>query len=249
MNAIITGMEGQDGHYLAELLRSKGYEVADARVESVGRADEIYNLGALTRPDSARESFIVNAIGALKCLETGCKVFQASTREVFAGTTPYATAKRAAHDLTRHYRDAGAWAATGVLHSHESPRRTLSFVSQKVCSAAALRQPVTLGNLDARRDWGHAKDYVRAMWLIMQQDKPDEYEICTGQVHTVRELCEKAYGYMDLDYREFVTTSEEYFRQEPEFVPGDPSKIKSLGWEPEITFDTLIKEMVDAAAK
>lgn len=261
MKALITGIEGQDGHYLAAFLASKGYEVTgteDASTEWFAddierlKPDEIYNLAGITRVTDISAAFRANTLCALNCLEgakrTGARVFQASSCEIYRRYhTPYSSAKVAAHRLVSHYRDAGAWACAGVLFNHESPRRSEEFVTQKVCTAAAKRRPVVVGDLNAARDWGHAKDFVRAMWLMLQQDKPEDLEICTGERHTVRDVCEVAYARVGLDYRDYVTTSPDFVRANEQKARGDPEKLRALGWTLEIGFVQMIEEMVDAA--
>lgn len=238
------------------------------------KPDEIYNLAAITHVGDSfsamAASFAVNAVGAANCLDggarIGAKVYQASTSELFGSTpppqsetsllqprSPYAVAKLSAYWLTKNYRERGVYAAQGILFNHESPRRGGGFVTQKVARAVAdiyhgKADHVTLGNLDACRDWGHARDYVAAMHLIMQQDKPDDYVVATGEMHSVREMCDVAFSRVGLDYRDYVRTSSEFRRPlEVEQLCGDPSKIKAIGWKPEVTFEALIREMVDAA--
>lgn len=238
------------------------------------RPDEVYNLAAITHVGDSfsamAASFQVNAVGAANCLDAagriGAKVYQASTSELFGATpppqneqsllqprSPYAVAKLSAYWLTRNYRERGVYACNGILFNHESPRRGGGFVTQKVARAVAdikrgKVKSVTLGNLDAMRDWGHAKDYVRAMHLVMQQPKPDDYVVATGEMHSVREMCAVAFGHAGLDYRDFVKTSDEFKRPlEVEQLCGDPSKIRALGWRPSVSFRELMAEMVDAA--
>lgn len=304
MKALITGVCGQDGWYLSELLLSKGYTVVGTRrgneepaesppginvvfgdvsdalcmrdLVEEHRPDEIYNLAAITHVKDSfsamAAAFQVNAVGAANCLDAGArigaKVYQASTSELFGATappqnessllqprSPYACAKLSAYWLTRNYRERGVFACQGLLFNHESPRRGGGFVTQKVARAAAdikrgISTSVTLGNLDACRDWGHAADFVRAMWLIMQQDKPDDYVVATGEMRTIRELCDEAFSYVGLDYRDYVKTSPEFYRPlEVEKLQGDASRIRALGWQPERTFRSMIREMVDAAFK
>lgn len=302
MKALITGVCGQDGWYLSELLLSKGYTVVGTRrgneepaesppgcrvvfgdvsdplcirdLVEEERPDEIYNLAAITHVKDSfsamAAAFQVNAVGAANCLDAaarvGAKVYQASTSELFGATappqnensllqprSPYACAKLAAYWLTRNYRERGVFACQGLLFNHESPRRGGGFVTQKVARAVAdiksgKADSVTLGNLDACRDWGHAEDFVRAMWLIMQQDKPDDYVVATGEMRTIRELCEVAFSYVGLDYRDYVKTSPEFYRPlEVEKLQGDPSRIRALGWAPRHTFRRMIEEMVQYA--
>jgi GDPmannose 4,6-dehydratase len=302
VKALITGVCGQDGFYLSELLLSKGYNVVGTRrgneepaeqpagIEVVfgdvsdalcmrelierHKPDEIYNLAAITHVGDSfsamAASFQVNAVGAANCLDAGArigaKVYQASTSELFGSTappqsetsllqprSPYAVAKLAAYWLTKNYRERGVYAAQGILFNHESPRRGGGFVTQKVARGVAdivkgRAKSLTLGNLEACRDWGHAEDYVRAMWLILQQDKPDDYVVATGEMRSVRDMCRVAFSYVGLDYRDYVLTSEANFRPlEVEKLCGDPSKVKALGWAPSISFERMMEEMVDVA--
>lgn len=232
--------------------------------------DEFYNLAALTHvglsfsiPKTCIET---NTIGTLNCLEAAkrvrCKFYQASTSELFGDSpppqneltemrprSPYGVSKLAAHWLTKNYRERGLYAVTGILFNHESPRRGMDFVSRKVCEAAGRKKPVTLGNLEAKRDWGHAEDYVYGMWLMMQQPQPDDYVLATGEAHSVRELCDVAYGMVGLDWRDFVRVDEKLFRPlEVEHLLGDPRKAESIGWKRNHTFQSLIQEMVNAAS-
>ena len=242
----------------------------------VYRPTEVYNLAAVTHVGdsfSAMAScFQINATGCANVLDAaarvGAKFYQASTSELFGDTpppqseasemrprSPYAVAKLSSYWLTKNYRERGVFAVNGILFNHESPRRGGGFVTQKVCRAvAAIKKGeadhVTLGNLDAMRDWGHAEDYVRGMWMMLQQDKPDDYVLATGEMRSIRDLCSTAFGHVGLDYRDYVRTSPEFFRPlEVERLCGDPSKMRAIGWEPRITFDTMIKEMVDAAMR
>ena len=234
------------------------------------RPDEIYNLAAITHVGDSfsamATSFQVNAVGAANCLDAaaryGAKFYQASTSELFGNTpppqneesamcprSPYAVAKLAAYWLTKNYRDRGVYAVNGILLNHESPRRGGGFVTQKVARAAAKRKMVTLGNIEAARDWGHAEDFVEAMWLMMQQPQPDDYVVATGQMRTVGDLCNVAYSHVGLDWWDWVDTSDEFRRPlEVEQLCGDASKIKALGWKPRWTFERMIEEMVDAAS-
>jgi GDPmannose 4,6-dehydratase len=238
--------------------------------------NEIYNLAAITHVGDSfsamAASFQVNAVGTANCLDAGArvgaKVYQASTSELFGSTnppqneqslmqprSPYACAKLAAYWLTKNYRERGVYAAQGILFNHESPRRGGGFVTQKVARGVAdivrgKADSLTLGNLDAYRDWGHARDYVRAMHLIMQQPKADDYVVATGKMWSVRDMCQVAFAHVGMDYREYVRTSEAFFRPlEVERLQGDPSKVMALGWKPEVSFVELIQEMVDAALK
>lgn len=238
------------------------------------RPDEIYNLAAITHVGDSfsamAASFHVNAVGAANCLDAaariGAKVYQASTSELFGATdppqneqslmqprSPYGCAKLAAYWLTRNYRDRGVFACNGILFNHESPRRGGGFVTQKVARAVAAIKAgkadhVTLGNLDACRDWGHAKDFVRSMWMIMQQPAPGDYVVATGTMRSIRDLCEVAFRHVGLDYRDHVRTSDEFKRPlEVEKLCGDASRMRAIGWAPEISFEELIREMVDVA--
>lgn len=238
------------------------------------KPNEIYNLAAITHVGDSfsamAASFNVNAVGAANCLDAGArigaKVYQASTSELFGDSappqneesilrprSPYACAKLAAYWLTRNYRERGTYAAQGILFNHESVRRGGGFVTQKVARAVAAiklgkQKNLVLGNLNACRDWGHAKDYVRAMHLILQQEKPDDYVVATGEMRSVRDLCVIAFSYFGLDYRDYVDCSDDFRRPlEVEMLCGDASKIKRLGWEPKITFSEMIIEMIDHA--
>ncbi len=315
--AFITGITGQDGSYLAELLLCKGYEVhglirrastfnteridhlyrdfhdPQARVYlhygdlSVSgqitdllheiRPDEIYHLGAQSHVrvsfDMPEYTGDVTGLGTLRLLEairkTGIKTrfYQASSSEMFGAApppqrettpfqpqSPYAAAKVYAYYIARNYRDAyKLFAANGILFNHESPRRGETFVTRKITRAAAriklgLQEKLYLGNLEAKRDWGFAGDYVEAMWLILQQDKPDDFVIATGETHSVREFAEKVFAKLDLDYHEHVATDPRYFRPtEVDVLLGDAAKArKALGWQPKVSFDQLIGMMVEA---
>jgi GDPmannose 4,6-dehydratase len=317
--ALITGITGQDGSYLAELLLSKGYEVygvirrsssfnterldpiyqdphvADYKLRlvygdlddasSLNRAlrtvkpDEIYNLGAQSH---VRVSFDVPeytastvALGTLRLLEAiresgldkTVRFYQASSSEMFGGAkppqseatpfeprSPYACAKVFAHQLCQNYREAyGMFICCGILFNHESPRRGIPFVTRKITRAAArirhgLDKKLYLGNLDAKRDWGFAGDYVEAMWLMLQQPKPDDYVVATGESHTVREVLDISFGALDLDWSKYVEIDPRYFRPtEVDHLHGDPSKAKRvLGWKPKVSFKGLIEMMVRA---
>jgi GDPmannose 4,6-dehydratase len=319
--ALITGITGQDGSYLTELLISKGYEVhgiirrsssfntgridhlyrdpheAGARlrlhygdltdasnlsriIEKV-QPNEIYNLGAQSHVKVSFEvpeyTADVDALGTLRILdaikETGIETrfYQASTSELYGKAlevpqrettpfyprSPYAAAKLYAYWVTVNYREAyGLYACNGILFNHESPRRGETFVTRKITMAVAsivkgVQSKLYLGNLDAKRDWGFAGDYVEAMWLMLQQDKPDDYVIATGETHTVREFVEEAFGYVGLDWRDYVEIDQRYFRPtEVDLLLGDPSKAKkNLGWEPKVRFADLVRMMVDADLK
>ena len=303
MKALITGVCGQDGWYLAELLNSKGYEVVGTRrggaedketppdircvygdvtdamcvrdLVEREQPDEIYNLAAVTHVGESFSAmatcFDVNARGVANCLDAAARVnakfYQASTSELFGDSvppqneqspmrprSPYAVAKLAGYWLTRNYRERGLFAVNGILFNHESPRRGVGFVTQKVVQAAVAikrgrQQTVTLGNLDAARDWGHAQDFVRGMWQFMQQAGPDDYVLATGSMRTVRDLCRVAFDCVGLDWQEHVRVSDEFRRPlEVERLQGDASKARAIGWEPEIGFEDMIAEMIDAAS-
>ena len=315
--ALITGITGQDGSYLAELLLSKGYEVTGVirrsssfnteRLEGIyqdphsasykvrlvygdlddGSAlartlrqvqpDEIYNLGAQSH---VRVSFDVPeytastvAMGTLRLLEairdTGIKTkfYQASSSEMFGAAappqdestpflpqSPYACAKVFAHNLCRNYRMAyGMFISCGILFNHESPRRGIPFVTRKVTRAVArikhgLDKKLYLGNLDARRDWGFAGDYVEAMWMMLQHEQPDDFVIATGESHSIRELLDVAFGAVDLDWHKYVEIDPRYFRPtEVDHLHGSAEKARRvLGWKPRVTFKELIEMMVRA---
>lgn len=316
--ALVTGITGQDGSYLAELLLSKGYEVhgvvrrtssfnrgriehlhqdehaPDAKlflhygdlsdsaslfniVEDV-RPDEVYNLAAQSHVrvsfDNAEYTADVTALGALRMLEAvrrfapKARYYQASSSEMYGGVqakaqdestpfhprSPYAVAKVFAYWQTINCREAyGLHASNGVLFNHESPRRGENFVTRKATLAAArikegLQEKVYMGNLDARRDWGFAGDFVEAMWLMAQQDEPDDYVVATGETHSVRELLELAFAAVDLDWRDHVEIDQRYFRpSEVDYLHGDPSKAKrKLGWEPKVSFPELVRMMVES---
>jgi GDPmannose 4,6-dehydratase len=315
--ALITGVTGQDGSYLAELLLEKGYEVTGIirrsssfnteRLEPIyqdphtpsyrlrlvygdlddggalGRIlhqvqpDEIYNLGAQSHVrvsfDVPEYTASIVAMGTLRLLEAiraaGIKtrLYQASSSEMFGGAappqdertpfvprSPYACAKVFAHQLCQNYREAyGMFISCGILFNHESPRRGIPFVTRKVTRAAArikhrLEKKLYLGNLDARRDWGFAGDYVEAMWLMLQQDKPDDFVVATGESHSVRELLDVAFGTLDLDWKALVEIDARYLRPtEVDHLEGNPAKARRvLGWEPRVRFKQLIEMMVRA---
>ena len=305
MDAFVTGITGQDGHYLSEYLNSLGYKVyglvrrhateqevpdgvevvegdltdascLEAVIRKI-RPDETYNLGAITHvgesfkiPDTVMQ---VNALGCLYLLEAirryGGKFYQASTSELFGLSpapqsedtafyprSPYGIAKQAAYWYTVNYRESyGVWACNGILFNHESPRRGKDFVTQKVCTAAAeialgVRDELLLGNLDAKRDWGHARDYVRGMHMMLQQTDPDDYVLATGESHTIRELLDEAFSYVGLDWKRYVKQDERFMR--PAEVPdlrGNPAKARGIGWIPEYDFRSLIREMVDESLR
>jgi GDPmannose 4,6-dehydratase len=315
--ALITGITGQDGSYLAELLLSKGYEVygiirrsssfntaridpiyqdphvANARLHLVYgdlndasslnrilrtvQPAEIYNLGAQSHVrvsfDIPEYTAEVTGLGTVRILEaireSGLKpkFYQASSSEMFGKVqeipqrettafyprSPYGAAKAYAHWITVNYREAyGLFACNGILFNHESPRRGETFVSRKVTKASAriklgLQEELYLGNLDAKRDWGYAGDYVQAMWMMLQQPDPDDYVIATGETHTVRELLDVAFGHLNLEWQKYVKVDPRYFRPtEVDLLIGDASKAKTkLGWEQKVSFKELIAMMVE----
>jgi GDPmannose 4,6-dehydratase len=315
--ALITGITGQDGSYLAELLLEKGYEVHGVirrsssfntqRIDHIYRdahdprsrlflvhgdlsdssalntilrqvvPDEIYNLGAQSHVrvsfDVPEYTTDVTAIGTIRILEAireagiKPKFYQASSSEMFGKAvetpqkettpfhprSPYACAKVFAYYATVNYREAyNLFACNGILFNHESERRGETFVTRKITRAATriklgLQDKLYLGNLDAKRDWGYAKDYVEAMWLMMQAEKSDDYVIATGETHSVKEFVEAAFGYLDLDWQEHVEIDPWYYRpSEVDLLLGDASKArKELGWEPRVSFPELVRLMVD----
>ncbi|HJX59436.1 GDP-mannose 4,6-dehydratase [Candidatus Woesebacteria bacterium RBG_19FT_COMBO_47_8] len=324
--ALITGITGQDGSYLAELLLKKGYEVSGivrksshlryANIEliqeslnliqadlldpvslreaiQIVKPDEIYNLASQSVP---RESFKqpihtaeITGLGAHRVLDAAwdivpkAKFYQASSSEMFGWVkeipqneetpfnpaNPYAAAKLYAHNIAKIYRESyKMFISCGILFNHESPKRWLGFVTQKVAYAAACAKlgvknspylneegepivkngKVAMGNLDAKRDWGYAGDFVIAMWLMLQQDKPDDFVVATGETHTIKELCEKAYDYVGLNWKDHVEVDERFVRPtETGPLVGDYAKAKKvLGWEPKVGFEKVIEMMVDA---
>jgi len=308
---LITGITGQDGSYLAELLLAKGYDVVGVarrsstvtyeRIEhllddiTVMQGDltdqgsllglleeyqptEIYNLAAQSFvPTSWRQPALtgdVTALGVTRILEAirfvdpKIRFYQASSSEMFGKVlevpqkettpfyprSPYGVAKVYGHWITVNYRESfNLFATSGILFNHESPRRGLEFVTRKVTDGVAriklgLSQELRLGNLESRRDWGFAGDYVEAMWLMLQHDEPDTFVVGTGETHSVRELCEIAFGHVDLDYNEYVVQDERYYRPaEVDLLISDPSKARSvLGWEPAVSFKELVTMMVEA---
>ncbi len=309
--AIITGITGQDGSYLAELLLEKGYEVyglvrrsstekferinhikerlhllqadlADqvSLLEAIGdiRPREVYNLAAQSFvPTSWNQPLLtgdVTALGVTRLLEAvrrvnkDIRVYQASSSEMFGHVretpqsentpfyprSPYGVAKVYAHWITVNYRESyDMYACSGILFNHESPRRGLEFVTRKITDGAARiklgqQSDLRLGNLDAKRDWGYAGDYVHAMWLMFQPDTPEDYVIATEETHSVREFCELAFARVDLDYNEFVKVDPKYYRPaEVQLLLGDCTKAKEkLGWERKCSFADLVNRMVDA---
>ncbi len=309
--ALLTGITGQDGSYLAELLLDEGYEVfglvrrastpSDERIRHLGdritlvvgdmsdmpslldvmeetRADEVYNLAAQSFVgDSWRQPLYtgdVDGLGVTRLLEAIHRVkpearfYQAATSEMYGKVlevpqsettpfyprSPYGVAKVYGFYITVNYRESyGMHASNGILFNHESPRRGLEFVTRKITDGVArikhgLSSELRLGNLDSKRDWGFAGDYVRGMWLIVQQDEPDDFVLATGETHTVQEFAEEAFARVDLDWSEYVMTDPKLVRPaEVDLLSGDPAKAKRvLGWEPAVTFTGLVDMMVDA---
>ena len=309
--ALITGITGQDGSYLAELLLEKGYEVHGLvrrsssfntwRIDHVRerlqlhygdlvdqnslvrtldgvRPDEIYKLAAQSHVKVSFEmpeyTTDVTALGVLRLLdavrelELDSRVYQAGSSEMFglvretpqSETTPfhprspYAIAKVFGHWTAVNYREGyGMFVSNGILFNHESPRRGENFVTRKITrGVAAIKggkaRELRLGNLDAKRDWGYAKDYVEAMWLMLQRDEPDDYVVATGVTRTVREFLEAAFGYVGLDWKDHVVVDEKYFRPaEVDVLQGDAGKTyRALGWKPRVGFEELVRLMVDA---
>jgi GDPmannose 4,6-dehydratase len=242
------------------------------------RPDEVYNLGAQSHvrvsfdiPENTAEITGLGAVRLLECIRRlglKCRFYQASSSELFGKVvetpqrettpfyprSPYAAAKAYAYYITQNYREAyGMFAVNGILFNHESPRRGETFVTRKITRAATriklgLQDRLFLGNIEAKRDWGFAGDYVEAMWLMLQQDRPDDYVVATGETHSVREFLEKVFSLLDLDYRQYVGHDPRYDRPaEVDLLLGDPSKAKRLlGWQPQVGFDALVKMMVDA---
>jgi len=316
--ALITGITGQDGSYLAELLIAKGYEVyglirrsssintdridhlykdpheagvrlrliygdlADAsslnQVIRNVKPDEVYNLGAQSHVrvsfDTPEYTGDITGLGSVRLLEAiresghECRFYQASSSELYGKVvetpqrettpfyprSPYACAKAYAYYLTVNYRESyGMHASNGILFNHESPRRGETFVTRKVTRAAAhikfnLQDKLFMGNLEAKRDWGFAGDYVEGMWAMLQQEQGDDYVLATGSTHSVRELLDVAFGHLDLDWQKFVELDARYLRPaEVDLLLGDPSKAKQkLGWQPKVGFRDLVQMMVEA---
>jgi GDPmannose 4,6-dehydratase len=308
--ALITGITGQDGSYLAELLLDKGYEVHGmvrrSSTETFQRLEtfrddivlhtgdlldqrsltdvlrecepqEIYNLAAMSFVAASWNQPVLTAeftgVGVTRMLESmrevvpDARFYQASSSEMFGKVrevpqneatpfyprSPYGVAKAYGHHITVNYRESyGLFACSGILFNHESPRRGLEFVTRKVTHGAAgiklgLNDELLLGNLDPGRDWGYAKDYVEAMWLMLQQDEPDDYVIATGETNTVRDLVDLAFGHLDLDPDRYVRQDARFMRPaEVDHLVGDYSKAREkLGWEPRTTFAELVRLMVD----
>jgi len=312
--ALITGINGQDGSYLAEFLLEKGYEVhGTLKRNSVAEnqtsrlistydkvklhyadltdlsslinviqkvlPDEIYNLAAQSH---VRISFdqplytanvtgigTLNMLEAVKSIKPDAKIYQASSSEMFGNSidsdgyqrettsmnpvSPYGCAKVFSYNICRNYRNSyGMFISNGILFNHESPRRGTNFVTNKVCKEAVkikfgLSNELKLGNLEAARDWGHAKDYVKVMWEILQLDKPDDFVCATGISHSVQDLCEYVFGKLDLDWELYVTQDEKFLRpEELHNLKGDPSKlVKATGWTHDYTFESMLDEMIE----
>jgi len=309
--ALITGITGQDGSYLAEFLLEKGYEVIGMvrRTSTVNfdrikhiqekvtivpgdlldqvslieilqehRPQEVYNLAAQSFvPTSWNQPVFtgeVTALGvtrildAIRLVDPTIRFYQASSSECFGKVrespqnektpfyprSPYGVAKVYGHWITVNYRESyDIFACSGLLFNHESPRRGLEFATRKISYGAAkiklgLANELRMGNLEARRDWGYAGDYVRAIWLMLQQEKPDDYVVATGEAHSVRDFLEEAFGYLNLDYRDYVVVDPQLIRPaEVDYLVGDATKArKVLGWEPTVSFPELVRIMVDA---
>jgi len=313
--ALITGVTGQDGSYLAELLLDKGYEVyglvrrssteTGSRISHLEgklkliqgdlldqhsldeairetQPDEVYNLAAQSFvPTSWNQPVLTGeytGLGVTKVLEAihhygkkTTRFYQASSSEMFGKVkempqseetpfyprSPYGVAKVYGHYITVNYRESyDMFAVSGILFNHESPRRGLEFVTRKITNTVAkikldMASELRLGNLESKRDWGFAADYVEAMWLMLQQDKPDDYVVGTGETHSVKEFCQVAFKHVGLDYKEYVKVDKKFWRPaEVDLLIADPSKAKKkLGWEPKVKFDELVKMMVDADMK
>lgn len=313
--ALITGITGQDGSYLSELLLEKGYEVhgivrrvaleqPQARMwrirhildkiqihsASMESYASIFDIIAEVKPDEcyhlAAQSYVsysfedefstINTnlngthyvLSAIKRQAPDCKFYFAASSEMFGHVkespqnedtpfhprSPYGISKMAGFELTRNYREAyNLFALSGILFNHESPRRGAEFVTRKITSAAAkiklgLEKEIRLGNLEAKRDWGHSADYIKAMWLMLQQDIPDDYVIATGKSHSVKEFLEIAFKYVDLDYRDHIAVDENLYRpSEVNILCGDAAKaLDKLNWKPDISLEEMVKEMVDS---
>jgi GDPmannose 4,6-dehydratase len=312
LKALITGINGQDGSYLAEFLLEKGYEVygtlkrnsvaenQTARLNDIFdkikleyadltdlsslvgviqkiQPDEIYNLAAQSHVRISFDQPIytsqvtglgtLNLLEAVRLIKPNAKVYQASSSEMFGNSidldgfqrettpmnpvSPYGCAKVFSYNICRNYRHSyNMFISNGILFNHESPRRGTNFVTNKVVKEAVkiklgLSNELKLGNLDAARDWGHAKDYVEAMWIMLQQDKPGDFVCATGISHTVGELCDYVFSSLEMNWKEYITQDEKYFRpEELDVLKGDSSKLRALGWEPKYTFETMLDEMI-----
>jgi len=309
--ALVTGITGQDGSYLADFLLEKGYEVIGMvrRTSTINfdrirhiqdkitvvqgdlldqvslinllqehRPDEVYNLAAQSFvPTSFQQPVltgeftglgVTRVLDAIRIVDRHIRFYQASSSEMFGKVqevpqrettpfyprSPYGAAKLYGHWITVNYRESyDLFGCSGILFNHESPRRGLEFVTHKITHQAAriklgLADELRLGNLEARRDWGYAPDYVRAMWLMLQADHPDDYVVATGETHAVREFCQVAFERLDLDWEKYVKVDPRFYRPaEVDLLVGDPSKAKrKLGWEPSVTFRDLVRIMVEA---
>lgn len=309
--ALITGVTGQDGSYLAELLLKQGYKVIGMvrRTSTINfdrirhiqdeieiaqgdlldqlslisilqeyRPSEVYNLAAqsfvptsFTQPVLTGEFTalgVTRLLDAIRIVDPSIRFYQASSSEMFGKVrevpqsestpfyprSPYGVAKVYGHWITVNYRESyNIYACSGILFNHESPRRGLEFVTHKITNAVAriklgLASELRLGNLDSRRDWGYARDYVQAMWLMLQQEDPEDYVVATGETHSVREFLEESFSHVDLDWQEYVVQDESFYRPaEVDLLVGDASKAgRQLGWEPSVSFAELVHLMVDA---
>ena len=312
--ALITGITGQDGSYLAEFLLARGYDVVGMlrrsstlnfeRIQHIQdqlelaqgdlidgasmiqvledhEPDEVYNLAAQSFVQTSFGQAVLTgettALGvtrlldAVRTVDPNIRFYQASSSEMFGKVhevpqseetpfyprSPYGVAKVYGHWITVNYRESyDLHASSGILFNHESPRRGLEFVTRKITNAAARiklgqQSELRLGNLDAQRDWGFAGDYVEAMWLMLQQDEPDDYVICTGETHSVREFCELAFGALDLNWEEFVVIDPKFYRPaEVDLLIGDRAKAdQKLGWQPQTSFEELVRMMVESDLK
>ena len=313
--ALITGITGQDGSYLSELLLEKGYQVHGiirrvaiedpdhhmSRIQhltddlhlhpaSMESFPSIYSVVRTVQPDEcyhlAAQSFVATSfqdafttlntningthyiLAALHDLQPDCRYYFAGSSEMFGKVaevpqseltrfhprSPYGISKVAGYDLSRNYREAyDTHASSGLLFNHESPRRGFEFITRKITSHVAriklgLTDHVSIGNLDSKRDWGHSREYVRAMWMMLQQDEADDYVVATGETHSIRELCELAFSHVDLNWEDYVRIDERFLRPaEVDLLVGDATKARDkLGWQNKITFEGLIREMVDS---
>ena len=309
--ALITGITGQDGSYLAEFLLDRGYEVVGMvrrtsttnfdrlrnfqdritvvqgdlldqvsliNILSEHQPNEVYNLAAqsfvptsFTQPVLTGEFTalgVTRMLDAIRIVDRGVRFYQASSSEMFGKVqevpqrettpfyprSPYGAAKVYGHWITVNYRESyNLFACSGILFNHESPRRGLEFVTRKITHAVAriklgMASELHLGNLEARRDWGYAPDYVHAMWLMLQHDRPDDYVVATGETHSVREFCQEAFDCVGLDWEKHVVVDPKFYRPaEVDLLVGDPSKAgRVLHWEPSVTFQQLVRIMVDA---